>query len=112
MLTLEMKYDLFKTTLEYCNSSLKTQTTDMKDYLLFECLNIDIPCYLSDILLSLFEDKYLIDDKISQKAILLRDLYSSMEDDKDLYNVNMIASRKEWRQLMCLADEILAILYI
>lgn len=111
MLTIEKQYDLFKTTLKNC-SSLKTQTDDMKEYLLFEILNIDIPCYLSDYILQKLKDEYLIDGEIARKCYILRELYFSIENNKAIYNINMINFAKEWDKIKCFADEILGDLYM
>ncbi|MCR4942552.1 MAG: hypothetical protein K5978_07165, partial [Campylobacter sp.] len=75
MLTVDERYELFKSTLLKCCSNILTKNEDDFRYILFEELSINIISFLHKNTLDLLIDKGYIDETIYDKCSELREIY-------------------------------------
>lgn len=63
--------------------------------------------YLSEYTLEIFEDYGLIDNKIRNKCeILKKGIMDIMNDNEYYWNSDFVRTKKEWKRMMVLSDEI------
>lgn len=112
MLTNKEKYDNFKQTIYECNSDILLKEDEDVKYYLLEELPVDIVSYLHSNTLDILLNDGIIDEKIYNKSISLREKYLKIEIEMpQLLNIQDIKLAKEWREIFELSDEILALLY-
>ncbi len=113
MLTVEERYELFKSTLLKCCSDILSKNDDDFRYTLFEELPIDIISFLHNKTLDLLFDEGYIDETIHDKCSDLREIYIGAERKMfELSDVNKIKSSTMFCRIVNLADEIINLLYI
>lgn len=113
MLTVEERYELFKSTLLKCCSDILSKNDDDFRYTLFEELPIDIISFLHNKTLDLLLDEGYIDETIYNKGSDLREIY--IESERKLFelsDIDKIKSSTMFCKIVCLADEIINLLYI
>lgn len=102
------KYEQFKNTLSLCSDILSRSAE--REWIVFEELNISIPCYLCDENLNDFFDNYMIDNEIKEMSIQLRNLFMNLQDGEQ-WNIKSIWYSIDLQIIIELSNEILKKLY-
>lgn len=113
MLTVDERYELFKSTLFKCCSDILSKNDDTFKYILFEELPIDITSFLHHNTLDVLIHEGYIDESIYNKCSELREAY--IDEEKNIFelsDVEKIKSSIIFCRMLNLADEIIKLLYI
>ena len=111
MISLEKRYENFKSTIEECGSYLLLEDDDTIKHNLFEEFSIDISSFLHEDTLNLFLDEGMIDNDILEKSIELRNAYLELERIPDMLNVETVKTSEKWKNILRKSDEISELLY-
>ena len=111
MISLEKRYENFKSTIEECGSYLLLEDDDTIKHNLFEEFSIDIISFLHEDTLNLFLDEGMIDNDILEKSIELRNAYLELERIPDMLNVETVKTSEKWKNILRKSDEISELLY-
>lgn len=106
---LQQRYEGFKNTLKLCSNVTLNSNFNI-EWLVFEELNVDIPCYLCDENLNDFLDSYMIDEEIQKMAVQLRNNFLEIQNNAS-WNANSILHSKNWEITFKLSIDILNKLY-
>lgn len=106
---IQQKYKCFKDTLVLC-SNIFFYSLQKKEWIVFEDLSIDIPCYLCDKNLDDFFNNYMIDNEIKEMSIQLRELFINLQKGVQ-WNNKSIWYSIELQRVIELSNEILKRLY-
>ena len=113
MLTVDERYELFKSVLVKCSSNILTKNDKEFKYIIFEDLGVEINSFLHDTSLNTFIEEGYINESIYNKCSELRDLYLSEEEKLfSLSNVEKIKTSTTFTAIVKRADEILDFLYV
>ena len=111
MISLEKRYENFKSTIEECGSYLLLEDDDTIKHNLFEEFSIDGISFLHEDTLNLFLNEGMIDDDILEESIELRNLFMQLEKNEELPSVEVVRTSEEWKRLLRKSDEIRKLLY-
>ena len=111
MISLEKRYENFKSTIDECGSYLLLEDDDTIKHNLFEEFSIDIISFLHEDTLNLFLDEGMIDNDILEKSIELRNAYLELERIPDMLNVETVKTSEKWKNILRKSDEISELLY-
>lgn len=111
MLSIEQRYDLFKSTLEECGTDILLESEGVIEHKLFEEFAVDAVSFLHENMLDVLLEEGAIDDEIYEKCKELRSLYLSMQTNSLILNAREVKASIEWKQIMHLSDEIRQKLY-
>ena len=105
----QQRYVGFKDTLKLCSNVTLNSNFNI-EWLVFEELNVDIPCYLCDENLNDFLDSYMIDEEIQKMAVQLRNNFLEIQNNAS-WNADSILHSKNWEITFKLSIDILNKLY-
>lgn len=111
MISLEKRYENFKSTLEECGSYLLSENDDTIKYNLFEEFSVDVISFLHQDTLNMFLDEGMIDNDILEKSKELRNSYIQLEKNPELFNVQAVKISDEWKKILKVSDEIKELIY-
>lgn len=103
------RYECFKNTLKLCSNVTLNSNSNI-EWLVFEELNVDIPCYLCDKNLNDFLDSYMIDEEIKKMAVQLRNNFLEIQNNAS-WNADSILHSKNLEITFKLSIDILNKLY-
>ena len=86
---------------------LKMNDEDLKDSLFEDGSLNNTFFYLTEVVLEYAKDRWVITDEVFEKAVHLGKWIRGLEDTKK-WSVESVRNDKEWRDIMSLADEIMA----
>lgn len=111
MLTIDERYDLFKSTVIKCGSDILSKNDIDFRYILFEELSVDIVSYLYSDSLDVFVQAGYIDEEIYDKCVELREIFMREEHSFLLLSdVEKIKVSAAFSQIVNLADEIMRLI--
>ncbi len=111
LISLEERYQNFKSTIEVCGSYLLTESDDTIEYNIFEEFTVGVISFVHEDTLNMFLDEGMIDNDIFTKSTELRNIYLQLEKSYNLLNVNSVKTSGEWRKILIISDEIKELLY-
>lgn len=111
MISLEKRYENFKSTIEECGSYLLLEDDDTIKHNLFEEFSIDAISFLHEDTLNLLLNEGMIDDDILEKSIELRNSFMQLDKNVELRSVEAVRTFEEWKRLLRISDEIRKLLY-
>jgi len=111
MISLEERYENFKSTIEECGSYLLREADNVIEYNLFEEFSVDVVSFLHEDTLNLLLDEGMIDNDILEKSNELRNNYLQLEKKTDLFNVDSVKTSAEWKKVLEKSDEIKEMIY-
>ena len=111
MISLEKRYENFKSTIEECGSYLLLEDDDTIKHNLFEEFSIDAISFLHEDTLNLLLNEGMIDEDILEKSIELRNSFMQLDKNVELRSVEAVRTFEEWKKLLRISDEIRKLLY-
>jgi len=106
---IQQKYEWFKDAIVLC-SNIFFYSSPKKEWIVFEELNIDIPCYLCDKNLDDFFNNYMIDNEIKDLSIKLRESFINLQKGAK-WNTKAIWHSIELQEVIKISKDILKRLY-
>ena len=106
------KYMSFYNTINKSCTDFSLEKESVIETYIFEDLNIDIRCYLSEENLTLFLERGLITEDIKEKCLELKTIFYSLEVKyPELWNIDSVKNSVHWRKFFNKAKEIKSMLY-
>lgn len=106
------KYRFFHNTIKKSCTDFSFERESIIETYIFEDLNIEIRCYLSEENLALFLERGWITDDIKEKCSEFKTIFYSLEvKHPELWNVDAVKNSVQWKELFDKAKEINSMLY-
>lgn len=107
----QRRYEDFVWTLEQCGVFLTEEDDITIGNCIFENFDIGVRSALSDVVLEMLKDNFMICEEISVKCVELRNKTVGIFDRDELRNINAVKNAAAWREVLELSDEIKSMLY-
>lgn len=111
MISLEERYENFKSTIEECGSYLLLEDDNAIKHNIFEEFSINVVSFLHEDTLNLFLNEGMINGDILKKCIELRNVYLKLERIDDMLSVEAVKTSEKWKSILRKSDEIKELLY-
>ena len=106
-LSLDRRYDCYKSTIRLCSSETNIRTDEEFLYIIREQLCIDVYWVFSEISLDILLDNELITDEDMDRCLKIRDLYKEGEKQFFALDTAGIKANDKWTSINSIADILL-----
>ena len=103
-LSLDRRYDCYKSTIRYCSSASNACPDEEFFYIIREKLCIDVYWVFSEISLDILLDNELITDEDMDRCLRIRDLYKEGEKQFFALDAEGIKTNDKWTSINSIAD--------